>query len=68
MMARWQEEGLMPLSFLQISWQNPNEWLVYEMLPGARQWEFSGLDRMPASSLMQVVNDARNEVPEAEQP
>jgi hypothetical protein len=38
-MAWWQVQGRMPVSFLQISWKGPDEWLLYEIVPGTQEWE-----------------------------
>jgi hypothetical protein len=45
-MGKWQEDGLMPLSFLQVSWTGPGEWQVHEMMPGIQQWEIRPLGDM----------------------
>ena len=45
-MSTWQEEGLMPISFLQISWMAPGKWQLHEILPGVQQW-----DLLPPSEL-----------------
>ena len=42
-MGKWQEDGLMPLSFLQVSWTRPGEWQVHEMMPGIQQWDLRPL-------------------------
>ena len=45
-MSTWQEAGLMPISFLQVSWTGPNEWQVHEMYPGVQEWEIQPLTGM----------------------
>jgi hypothetical protein len=38
-MSKWQEDGLMTISFLQVSWKAPGEWQLHEILPGVSQWD-----------------------------
>lgn len=45
-MGKWQEDGHMPLSFLQVSWTGPGEWQVHEMMPGVQQWDIRPLGDM----------------------
>jgi hypothetical protein len=45
-MQEWQERGLMPLSFIRISWVGKGEWVVYEIAPGVQQWELQALDEI----------------------
>jgi hypothetical protein len=45
-MITWQEKGLMPISFLQVTWTGPAEWQVHEMYPGIQEWDIQPLTGM----------------------
>jgi hypothetical protein len=49
LMSEWQQAGLMPVSFLQISWTAAEEWQVHEMMPGVQQWDIRPIGELLAS-------------------
>lgn len=63
-MGKWREDGLMPLSFLQVSWTGPGEWQVHEMMPGIQQWEIRPLGDMLNNQPFQWTGPAQRPLPQ----
>ena len=59
-MERWQDESLLPISFLKIAWSSPERWQVHEVAPGVKHWEVWSLDAILAADPVKLSDGVRS--------
>ena len=54
LMDEWQKQGLIPISFLQVSWTGLREWQVHEIVSGIQEWDIRPLAEILATPPRQL--------------
>jgi hypothetical protein len=57
-MSTWQENGSIPISFLQVAWRGPGDWEVHEIIPGIQEWEIRPLSEILDNQPLQWTGPA----------